>query len=626
MRTKEEEKRNINIKRKKQNKKNNQTYEEISKSNHLGGISFTVNNETDRLLKWKKLFYIRYFMHLGRKDSINVVYKSIKSIDNEDIEERYKINTTGKEKLSLSITLYHNTGRVLIQGNSRKEWVENEFKKMKKIVDMVKSEEEIEIKYIQVYGIVENILNGNDNELDKIDEISNKLVNDVIDKIVGEVKAEKKKGVIPPNEKKTNIKVGTKNLDEKKNKFDQLQIKNNTNAIENLETLIIEMQENYEKRLQEMDKNIKEIRSSHVKEMTEIKRENELAVKFAQEQIIVIKKMEGEGLKKEQELVKEVKEKDEQIKGLQEKINDMEVAVKQKIKIVERGTKEKIIELEGMIVDNREKLTSTSRRDINDNMKERLKIVERKIEMNQVEKELNHKNILPTLNKDEADEMINESRIQNRKRVTNSEVIIIMDSNRKYINNERFWRGHSCKIIQAGDVFAGRKVLIENDFKEAKFIYIHIGTNDIEKIESVDNIARHIIDLGKLAKHSNPNATIIISEIPVRGDYLNEHRLAVNDLMEKGMPESIEYVKHHNITKEMLADKKHIKENYMHIVIRNMKNMLRKILRNNQHTTRYSEYGNEEKSHQNEGKKDLNFNVVDMRKKISSLVEYLNKF
>ena len=613
MRTKEEEKRNINAKRKKQNKRNNQ-YEVITKSNHLGGISFTVNNETDRLLKWKRLLYIRYFNHLGRKDNINVAYKSIKSLNDEYIEERYKITTTGKQKLSLSITVYHNTGRIFIQGNSRKEWLDNEFKKMKNIIDLVESEAEIETKYLQIYDVEENILNETEN--DKIEEIANTLVKEVIDKIVVEEEKIRKY-------KKPKVKADKKNLVDK-NKVDQLNIKNNKNAIENLETLLIEMQENYEKRLQEMDKNINEIKMIHVKEITVIKKENELAVKFAQEQIIAIKKMEGEGSKKEKELERELREKDEQIKKLQGNIKDMEMAIKKNIKLVEKEAKDKVVELEGKIADNREQVIKISRRDIIDNIKDRLKEVERKIELKMVEKEINCKNNSPTINKDEDEKIINESRFQKRKRVIDGEVIIIMDSNRKHINNERFWNGHSCKIMSAGDVFTGRKILIENDFKNAKFIYLHIGTNDIERIESLDNIAKDIINLGKLAKQSNPNANIIISEIPIRGDYINEKRLAVNDLMEKGMPESIYYVKHNNITKEMLVDKKHIKENYIHNIVRNMKNMLRKILKNN--TIRYSNYDNDGMTHQKEGMKDLNFNVGDMKKKISSLVDYLIKF
>ena len=50
------------------------------------------------------------------------------------------------------------------------------------------------------------------------------------------------------------------------------------------------------------------------------------------------------------------------------------------------------------------------------------------------------------------------------------------------------------------------------------------------------------------------------------------------------MPESINFVKHQNLTKEMLADKKHIKENNKHNVVRNMKNALIQVLIPNHYT------------------------------------------
>ena len=132
MRTIEKEIRKVSTKRKKKSKKLENKYEEISQNSHLGGTSFTVDNETNRLTKWKKLLYTRYYLHLGKRNDINVQYKYITDSENNDIEERYKIVTTGKEKLSLSITIYYSTGRILIQGTNKKEWVNNEYEKLKK--------------------------------------------------------------------------------------------------------------------------------------------------------------------------------------------------------------------------------------------------------------------------------------------------------------------------------------------------------------------------------------------------------------------------------------------------------------------------------------------------------------
>ena len=62
-------------------------------------------------------------------------------------------------------------------------------------------------------------------------------------------------------------------------------------------------------------------------------------------------------------------------------------------------------------------------------------------------------------------------------------------------------------------------------------------------------------------------------------------------------------------------------------VVRNMKDKLREILRLNQDKTKYgSRPLIDERNLQKEGKRDLNYNVVDIKKKISSLVDYLTKF
>ena len=145
MRSKVKENRKTCTKRKMKSKNTKIEYEQMSQNSHFGGSSFTVNKDTNRLLKWKKLLFTRYYVHLGNRSDIDVNYKSIVDRESNEIEERYKISTTGKEKISLSLTIYHSTGRILIQGNNEKEWIKNEYEKLKKIVDLADTEEEIDI-------------------------------------------------------------------------------------------------------------------------------------------------------------------------------------------------------------------------------------------------------------------------------------------------------------------------------------------------------------------------------------------------------------------------------------------------------------------------------------------------
>ena len=111
---------------------------------------------------------------MGNRTDIKVHYKSTVDIDNNDIEERYKVSTTGKEKMSLSITVYHSTDRILIQGKNKKEWVNNEYEKLKKVIDLALIEEDIVRHYLDEYKLEEDVLVYEDEDDIKI--VADKLV------------------------------------------------------------------------------------------------------------------------------------------------------------------------------------------------------------------------------------------------------------------------------------------------------------------------------------------------------------------------------------------------------------------------------------------------------------------
>ena len=169
--------------------------------------------------------------------------------------------------------------------------------------------------------------------------------------------------------------------------------------------------------------------------------------------------------------------------------------------------------------------------------------------------------------------------IQRKKRFFNEEVVIIMDSNRQYISSERFWNGHSCIKIKAGNIKEARKVLLESEFKRAKFIYIHVGTNDLENTQNIEDISRDLINLGSSLQRDYPDANVFISEVLVRSDFLNGKIIELNKLLERNMPESLFFIRHRNIKKEMLDDKKHIKKNFIQVLVGNLKHKLRETLK-----------------------------------------------
>ena len=121
--------------------------------------------------------------------------------------------------------------------------------------------------------------------------------------------------------------------------------------------------------------------------------------------------------------------------------------------------------------------------DVTENLRSQVKNMEKRLEKNLYD---NTRDITTAVQqRDKVAKDTSEDHLLRGKKRTKGEVVLIMDSNRQYIKHDKFWNGHSCKIMRAGDINAGKKILLEYDFNEAKMIYIHLGTNDIEKIENM---------------------------------------------------------------------------------------------------------------------------------------------
>ena len=249
--------------------------------------------------------HTRYYLHLGKRKDINVNYKCTKDIENNDIEERYRISTEGKsEKMSLSITIYHNTGRILIQGTNKKEWINNEFEKLKNVINLAGTIDDINEQYLKVFGLGHEVL------MEELDEeiciVAKNIVNQIMKEI--EIDDEKfdiqKKKLISPIGKNTKRKIKLKTTDDNKNKINNLQIKNKT-ASENLEMMVTEMQEIYAQKKDEMKQVVEDSKEKQRIEVMELKKENEKILIHIKEQLIMIKNLE-----KENKNIKEYHEKE----------------------------------------------------------------------------------------------------------------------------------------------------------------------------------------------------------------------------------------------------------------------------------------------------------------------------
>ena len=276
---------------KRKNKKKNIIYEELAINNSLKCSSFTVNE--NRLILWKDVLYMRYIEYLGKEKYMDIYYKEIVDKNNNDLEGRYSIKEL-KTKKTLTITIYYTTGKILIQGTNKKYWIQNEFNKLKEVINMTESNKEMEENYKNVFEIVEikcgernyeehritiqeTRVQENNTEDEAIDNLIDNVLTDAMRMIKNcnkEDEEEKCKddtknkdtrimNSIDKERKKSNRNV--KDIGEKLNKVDHFIIKNNKNAVENMETIIMDMQELYNNRIDELERRITEMEINHKK-------------------------------------------------------------------------------------------------------------------------------------------------------------------------------------------------------------------------------------------------------------------------------------------------------------------------------------------------------------------------
>ena len=162
------------------------------------------------------------------------------------------------------------------------------------------------------------------------------------------------------------------------------------------------------------------------------------------------------------------------------------------------------------------------------------------------------------------------------KKLINSHVVLLMDSNRKYIDVEKFWRGKRCTKMAAGNVEETRKIIDQYNFINTKHIIVHVGTNDVENDEdSPEEICKNIIKIGLQLKNKYKLATVFISQLPPRDDKFNGKSIKVNELLTLNIPESLKLINNSNITKNDLHDKKHIRKEAIKMLVMNMKKAMK---------------------------------------------------
>ena len=113
-----------------------------------------------------------------------------------------------------------------------------------------------------------------------------------------------------------------------------------------------------------------------------------------------------------------------------------------------------------------------------------------------------------------------------------TEVVVLMDSNRKYLDLESVFPEIKMRIIPCGNTDKANTIINYPRFKEVEAILIHTGTSDLEN-DNMDSkmIANRLTDISNSALEKFPTAKIILSEILPRNDEFNMKGTEVNSIL-----------------------------------------------------------------------------------------------
>ena len=112
----------------------------------------------------------------------------------------------------------------------------------------------------------------------------------------------------------------------------------------------------------------------------------------------------------------------------------------------------------------------------------------------------------------------------------NSKIIVLMDSNRKFIDKNKLFPNEKALILACPTIERGREILQQTKFVDQHTIIIHTGVNDLENC-SPQEVSNKFCELLLSYKTTYPTVKIIASSITPRKDQLNTAVKRANELI-----------------------------------------------------------------------------------------------
>ena len=112
------------------------------------------------------------------------------------------------------------------------------------------------------------------------------------------------------------------------------------------------------------------------------------------------------------------------------------------------------------------------------------------------------------------------------------DIVLLMDSNRRFIDTNRLFPGKKVLTIPCGSITAAFDIIDNPYFKGMDALFIHTGVNDVENdLLDAKTIADHLTKVVLNAREKFPETKLFLSEVTPRSDSLNEKILKINSLL-----------------------------------------------------------------------------------------------
>ena len=138
-------------------------------------------------------------------------------------------------------------------------------------------------------------------------------------------------------------------------------------------------------------------------------------------------------------------------------------------------------------------------------------------------------------------------------------VLVLMDSNRKFVDFDAMFPNASVSVVPCRDVIAGREAVLSA--KHADVVLIHLGTNDLNAYSPQEFVEQlgHLVSLIANSLSSD----IFVSEVLPRSDNRSNEVAVTNEILRSVVPHA-NLISHNDITVDYLYDKVHLRFGSLH--------------------------------------------------------------